>query len=290
MKSHCTVRVLLLASSLVGSALLLGCGGEAPGESADLAANPSASVAVDPEPEAAPVGGELASTFTQAEDPSTYGVYLQQGGKARKVGSVKVQGHVNELTVESSASPSGERVAIVPNYDTFAGTELRVLDADGAERLLESVRVASPIWSPDSAELAYLVMSGEDRFELRISDGAQPGRTIGALDALRAKILGWSKEKDEIYVIRDEYQGGNAPVVSFGVVDVATGELRTTFASSEKGSTFYRDFQLVEAADGSVLVSFVKSTTSWAGGGKSRLQLATVNGTLLADHGETTDS
>lgn len=289
MRIHCNVRVLLIASSLSGGALIAGCGGDVPGEGEDLAA-PGGPVLVESAPEAAPVEARAATAFTQAEDASTFAVYLQQGGKARKVGSVKVQGHVNELTVDAHAAPSGTRVAVAPNQDTYAGTELRVFDADGAERVLESARVASPVWSPDSAELAYLVMSGEEQFELRISDGVQPGSTIGTLDALRAKILGWSKEKDEVYVIFDEYQGGNAPVVSFGVVDLATGELRTTFASDEKGSTFYRDFQLVEAVDGSVLVSFVKATTSWPCGGQSRLQLATVNGTLLADHGATTDS
>ena len=293
MKNHCNVRALLIASSLAGGALLAGCAGEVPGEGADPAVASDGPVLVAAEPEAASAAGAAgaaATAFTHAEDASTFAVYVTQGGKARKVGSVKVEGHVNELTVDAHASPSGARVAVAPNYDTFAGTELRVLDEGGAARVLESARVASPVWSPDSAELAYLVISHDETFKLRISDGVQPGRTIGTLEALRAKILGWSTEKDELYVIMDVYQGGNAPVVSFGVVDVATGELRTTFASDEESSTFYRDFQLVEAEDGSVLVSFVKATTSWPCGGSSRLQLATVNGTLLADHGATTDS
>jgi hypothetical protein len=280
------IRLVLLASSLAGGALLAGCASEQ-GEGGELSAAPNGPVLVERTPEAAP--GEAATAFTQAEDANTYAVYVRQGDAVRKAGSVKVAGHVNELTVEANAAPSGERVAVVPNYDTYAGTELRILDKDGTAHVVESARVASPIWSPDGKELAYLVM-GEGSFEVRVSDGAAPGRVIGTIEAHGAKLLGWSSEKAELYVIMDVYQGGNAPVVSFGVVDMATGELRTTFASDEASSTYYRDFQLVKAEDGTQLVSFVKATTEAPCGGTSRLELATVNGTLLSTHGETMDS
>lgn len=288
MKVRYNIRVLLMASLAAGAGLA-GCVGEAPGESAGPAASPDEPGLVEVGPEAAPAAGEAASAFTVAEDASTFGVYLKREGEARKVRSVKVAGHVNELTVEVHAAPSGEHVAIVPNYDTFAGTELRVVDAEGADRLLETARVASPVWSPDSAKLAYLVMN-DHAFELRISDGVQPGRAIGAIDALRARLLGWSKDQKELYVIMDVHQDGGNARVAFGVVDVATGALRTPFASDAETSTFYRDFQLVEQEDGTKLVSFVKSTTEWPCGGTSTLQLATVNGSLVAEHGATTDS
>jgi hypothetical protein len=245
-------------------------------------------VPVEVAPEAAPGIGGRATAFTTAEDATTFAVYLEQGGKARKIRSQPVQAHVNELTVEAHAAPSGERVAIVPNYDTFAGTELRVVDAEGAERVLETARVASPVWSADGAELAYLAMD-DHRFEVRISNGDEAGRAIGEIEALRARILGWSSDKTELYVIMDIDQQG-PPLVAFGVVDVETGALRTTFASDAESSTFYRDFQLVQGEDGQELVSFVQSTTMWPCGGTSRLQLATVNGTLLVDYGATTDS
>jgi hypothetical protein len=291
MKIHGNVPLLLIASSLAGGAFLAGCGADAPGQRGDLDLAPNGPVLVETDPAAAPVEGVKATTFTQAEDSSTFGVYIRQGDTARKIQSVKVQGHVNEVTVESHATPAGDRVAIVPNYDTFAGTELRVVEtgADRAERVLESARVASPVWSPDGAELAYLAMQG-NAFDVRLSDGIEAGRTIGTIEALRAKILGWAKDQTELYVIMDIDQQKGPPLVAFGVINVATGALQTTFASDAESSTFYRDFQLVDTEDGSQLISFVKATTQWPCGGTSRLQLATVNGTLLADHGETTDS
>lgn len=287
MMNRYDIRLVLLASSLATSALFTGCGSEQD-EGAELAA-PNDPVLVERAPEAAEASAEAATAFTQAEDANTYAVYVRQGDAVRKAGSVKVAGHVNELTVETNASPSGERVAVVPNYDTFAGTELRILDADGAAQVLESARVASPVWSPDGAELAYLVM-GEGSYEVRVSDGVKAGRAIGKLEALRARILGWSSEKEELYVITDVYQGGNAPLVSFGVVDLATGALKTTYASDAESGTYYRDFQLVKGEDGTQLVSFVQATTEAPCGGTSRLELATVNGTRLAKHGETADS
>jgi hypothetical protein len=302
MMNRYTIRRVLLASSLAGGALIAGCGSEAPGESGELTvtnkpvlveraseAAPTAGEAAPSRGETAPTAAETATAFTLAEDSNTYAVYVRQGDAARKAGSVQVAGHVNELTVEVNATPSGERVAVVPNYDTYAGTELRILDRSGPEHVLESARVASPVWSPDGAELAYLVMR-EGSFEVRVSDGAKPGRVIGNLQALRARLLGWSDEKEELYVIMDTYQGGNAPVVSFGVVDMNTGELRTTFATDKASSTYYRDFQLVRGEDGTQLVSFVKATTEAPCGGTSRLELSTVNGALLSTHGESTDS
>jgi len=288
MMNRYNIRLVLLASSLAGGSLFVGCGSEVPGASGDQAAKSNEPVLVERAPEAAPLKGEVAA-FTQAEDANTYAVYVRQGDAVRKAGSVRVQGHVNEFTVETSASPVDERVAVVPNFDTYAGTELRILEKDGSERVLESARVASPVWSHDGAELAYLVMD-EGSFELRVSNGEKPGQTIGTIEAHGAKLLGWSSEKDELYVIVDVYKGGNAPVVSFGVIDVATGELRTTFNSDPETSTYYRDFQLVKGDDGVQLVSFVKATTEAPCGGTSRLRLATVNGTLLSDYGETTDS
>lgn len=291
MQNRNGVRSLLIVSSLAGGALLAGCVGEVPEDSARASATPNNPAPVESPVETAQAEGKAASAFTQAEDSNTYAVYVEHDGAARKVTSVRVNGHVNELTVETNAAPSGGRVAIVPNYDTFAGTELRVVDsgADGAERVLEDARAASPVWSSDSAELAYLVMRNK-QFDVRISDGVKAGNTIATIDALRARILGWSRDKKEIYLIRDLDQEHGLPLVAFGVLDVATGKFRTTFESDMVSSTYYRDFQLVETDDGSVNLSFIKSTTPFPCGGTNSLQLATVNGTLLSGHGETKDS
>jgi hypothetical protein len=281
------IPVWLMASSLAGGAALAGCVGD-PGEVTDPAGAAAPPAIAHRGPEAAPAAAGAATAFTQAEDASTFAVFLQRAGKTQKLRSVKVAGHVNELSVEVQAAPSGERVAIAPNYDTFAGTELRVVDAEGGERVLEDARAASPVWSADSAELAYLVMN-DHTFEVRTSDGARPGHTVATIQALRARLLGWSSDKEELYLILDsDKQGG--PLVAFGVVDVATGALRTPFASDPETSTFYRDFQLVEAEDGGQLVSFVESSTLWPCGGTSRLVLATPNGSVVAEHGATTDS
>ena len=95
MKIHGNVPLLLIASSLAGGAFLAGCGADAPGQRGDLDLAPNGPVLVETDPAAAPVEGVKATTFTQAEDSSTFGVYIRQGDTARKIQSVKVQGHVN---------------------------------------------------------------------------------------------------------------------------------------------------------------------------------------------------
>ncbi len=287
MKLH-TMRTTLIAFLAANVACVGGCVYDAPPDSGAPPATPGRSDDLAGLPQAAlPAGDAIA--FTRAEDTSTFGVYIERGGASTKVLSVPVNGHVNELTVDATVTRDGRRFAIIPNHDTYAGSQLRTvaIDEGGQERVVEDGLVSSSAWSPDGGELAYVAMAGGTP-RVKISDGLGAGRTIAEVDAGSMRLLGWSKDATDLYVVIDK--GYELPLYTFATLDVATGEVTAVFASDPGASVFFRDFRLVQTDDGDVFVSFIKSSTEDPCDGTSSLNLATVNGSLVAERGVTTDA
>ncbi len=226
--------------------------------------------------------------YTIAENPSTFGVYLELNGVARQLTTVAVNDHVNTLTVQTSLSPNGERVAIIPNFDTSAGTDLRVYDiAAGQEWSVEQGRIVAAVWSPQSNKLVYMVR-GEQGAEVHISDGRQPGQRIAQIAGDKHSLLGWSSDEHELYLTSLTFADG-ALIDEMAILDVETGSVRTLFKDGD--GIFYDDFRLLTTAAGTQYISFIKSDVLWPScQGMSSLNLATVDGTPVVEYGVTPDN
>src|SRR5688572_18286296 len=105
-------------------------------------------------PGSAAAGRGLA--FTEVSGPSSFDLFVQRDGRRTWVSRIPVQGSTHERTVEARLSPGGQRVAVIPSFDTLAGTGLWVFDLGaGTWKALEEGRIASVVWSPDGSALAY---------------------------------------------------------------------------------------------------------------------------------------
>jgi hypothetical protein len=223
--------------------------------------------------------------FTRAEGPHGYGVYLSAADGTRQLASLTVDAHVNARTVELAVSATGARVALLGNFDTRTGTHLYVVEvARPRLQLLEQGSIASAAWDATGTQLAYVLLA-QGQAELRVSDAVTPGRPVATFAAARVRVLGWSPDGRDLYVVRssDTPQG---PRDAVAIVNLHDGRVREVVTSAAPGP-FITDVRLLRRHDGAVRVSYIRSDSREGCGGTSTLVVATVEGVVERAYGTT---
>jgi Tol biopolymer transport system component len=203
----------------------------------------------------------------------------------RTVASVPVSDRA--YTVWTTISPDGASLAFIADYNASSGSGLHVLDvATGTRRLVDSSRVTSAAFSPDSARVAYTA-AAEHSAEVRLADTKGTGRTVATVPGREVSVLGWDEAGGGIYVVRHpDRQSDDQLASSLSKLTIANAELRDLVASGADG--VYRDFRLVTIG-GKRHVSFIRAEQVHICGGQQRLVLALPDGTVVREFGVTED-